>query len=106
MSNIGRFKIKTVKNIQTKDVQAYGRILASALQGVIVVIVATETGDVHALALACRFLFFIPPILLRTPVRAAPQRIDAFLARDLRLSARGLLSIPDNYIPRMDSGVS
>lgn len=99
MNDIGRFKIKTVKSIQTKDVHAYGRILTSALHGVVV---ASESGDTQALALACRFLFLIPPILLRTPVKAVTQRIDAFIAGDLKLCARGLLSIPDNYVPRAD----
>lgn len=58
MSNIGRFKIKTVKSIQTKDVHSYGQILTSALQGVIA---AIESADAQALVLACRLLFLIPP---------------------------------------------
>ena len=46
MDNIGRFKIKTVKSIQTKDVPAYTRIITSALHGVIQ---AAESGDMEDL---------------------------------------------------------
>ena len=97
MDDIGRFKIRTVKSIQTKDVPAYTRIITSALHGVTL---AAENGDAHDLALACRFLCLIPPMLLRAPAKAVTQRIDAFLLGDLKLCARGLLSVPDNYVPR------
>ena len=97
MDDIGRFKIRTVKSIQTKDLPAYTRIITSALHGVIQ---AAEKGDMHDLALTCRFLYLIPPMLLRAPAKAATQRIDAFLLGDLKLCARGLLSVPDNYVPR------
>ena len=99
MDNIGRHKIRTVKDIQARDVPTYRRILTSALQGVLT---AEQSGDPQAIAIACSFLFLIPPMILRTPVRAVPQRLDAFLARDLKLCARGLISIQDNLVSKAD----
>ena len=99
MDNIGKFKIATIKNIKTKDVHLYRQILASAYKGVVE---ASASNDHQGLALACRFLFLLPPILLRKPEAAVPQRLDAFLAGDLRFCTRGLLTVHDNYINKGD----
>ena len=95
MDDIGRFKIATIKNIKTKDVHLYRQILASAYKGVVE---ASTNNDQQGLKLACRFLFLLPPILLRKPDAAVPQRLDAFLAGDIKLYTRGLLTVRDNYI--------
>ena len=97
ISDIGRFKISTIKNIKARDVQLYRRILASELKGVLE---AYGRNYQEALSLACRLLFLLPPILLRKPDAAVPQRLDAFLEGDLKLCTRGLLGIHDNYIKR------
>ena len=94
MDNIGKYKIRTAR-----DVHIYRRILTSALQGVLT---AEQSEDPQAMATACRFLFLIPPMILRSPPKAVPQRLDAFLAGDLKLCARGLISIQDNYVSRED----
>ena len=99
MDNIGRYKIRTVKNIQAKDVHIYRRILTSALHGVLT---AQQSVDQQSISVACRFLFLVPPILLRSPAKSVPQRLDAFLAGDLKQCARGLMSIQDNYVRRVD----
>jgi hypothetical protein len=99
MDDIGRYKIRTVKDIQARDVHIYRRIITSALHGVLA---AHQSEDQEAIAIACRFLFLIPPILLRSPAKSVPQRIDAFLAGDLKLCTRGLMSIQDNYVRRAD----
>jgi hypothetical protein len=39
---------------------------------------------------------------LRKPDAAVPQRLDAFLAGDLKFCTRGLLSVQDNYISKGD----
>lgn len=95
MDEIGRYKIATVKNIKTRDVHLYRQILASAYKGVVE---ASNNNDRQGLTLACRILFLLPPILLRKPDSAVPQRLDAFLAGDLKLCTRGLLTLRDNYI--------
>ena len=95
MDDIGRFKISTVKNIKARDVHLYRLIVASAYKGVVD---ASANSVQQALELACTFLFLLPPILLRKPDVAVPQRLDAFLAGDLKLCTRGLLSSRDNYI--------
>ena len=81
--------------IQPRDVHIYRRVLTSApLQGVLT---AEQSNDPQAMATACRFLFLILPMILRSPAKFVPQRLDAFLAGDLKLCARGLISIQDNY---------
>ena len=97
MEDIGRYKISTVKSIKTRDVHLYRQILASAYKGVLD---ASANNDQESLSLVCRLLFMLPSILLRKPDTAAPQRLDAFLAGDLKLCTRGLLSVRDNYIKR------
>ena len=99
MDDIGKFKIATIKNIKTKDVHLYRRILTSAYKGVVQ---ASARNDHQGLALACRFLYLLPLILLRKPDAAVPQRLDAFLAGDLKFCTRGLLSVQDNYINKGD----
>ena len=99
MDNIGRYKIRTVKDIQARDVHIYRRILTSALHGVLT---AQQSGDQQSIVVACRFLFLIPSILLRSPAKSVSQRLDAFLAGDLKLCARGLMSTQDNYVSRAD----
>ena len=99
MDDIGKHKIKTVKDIKARDVHIYRRILTSALQGVLK---AEQGNDPQAMAVACRFLFLIPPMLLRSPAKSVPQRLEAFLAGDLKLCTRGLLSIQDNHVRRVD----
>ena len=94
MDNIGKFKISTIKNIKTKDVHLYRQILASAYKGVVE---SSARNDQRGLA-----LFLLPPILLRKPDAAVPQRLDAFLAGDPRLCTRGLLTVHDNYINKGD----
>ena len=99
MDNIGKYKISTVKNIKAKDVHLYRQILASAYKGIVE---SSARNDQQNLLLACRFLFLLPTILLRKPDSAVPQRLDAFLAGDLRLCTRGLLTVHDNYINKGD----
>ena len=99
MDNIGKYKISTIKNIKAKDVHLYRQILASAYRGVVE---SSARNDQQGLVLACRFLFLFPPILLSKPDTAVPQRLDAFLAGDLRLCTRGLLTVHDNYINKGD----
>ena len=36
------------------------------------------------------------------PAKVVPQRLDAFLAGDLKLCVRGILSVQDNYIRKAD----
>ena len=95
--DIGRFKICTIKNIKARDVHLYRQILASGYKGVLD---AQGRNDQGALSLACRLLFLLPPILLRKPDAAVQQRLDAFLAGDLKLCTRGLFSVHDNCIKR------
>ena len=63
---------------------------------------ASASSDHQGLVLACRFLYLLPPILLRKPDAAVPQRLDAFLAGDLKFCTRELLSVQDNYINKGD----
>jgi hypothetical protein len=99
MDSVGKYKISTVKNIKAKDVHIYRQILTSAYKGIVE---ASATNDRQNLRLACRFLFLLPPILLRKPDSAVPQRLDAFLVGDLKLCTRGLLTVHDNHINKGD----
>ena len=49
MDNIGRYKIRTVKDIQARDVHIYRRILTSALHGVFA---AHQSEDQQAISIA------------------------------------------------------